>query len=348
MKSTIFGFALVAGVSMGAVAASAATLDDVKKKGAVDCGVSQGLIGFSNPDSSNNWSGLDVDFCKAVAAAVFGDATKVKYAPLNAKERFTALQSGAIDVLSRNSTWTMSRDTTLGLSFAGVTYYDGQGFLVPTKLNVKSALELNGASVCTQTGTTTELNLADYFKANKMEYKVVAFEKNEEVLKAYQEGRCDVFTTDQSGLYAERLKLANPADHVVLPEIISKEPLGPVVRQGDDQWFNVVKWSYYALLNAEELGVTKANVDEMKASTNPEIQRLLGVTTKDAEGKDVPNDFGTAVGLKADWAYNIVKLVGNYGEIFEANVGVATPLKIERGKNALWSAGGLQYAPPIR
>ncbi|MBK8769070.1 MAG: amino acid ABC transporter substrate-binding protein [Rhizobiales bacterium] len=336
--ASVFGLA-------AAATASAATLDDVKAKGFVQCGVSQGLIGFSNPDDQNNWTGLDVDFCKAVAAAVFGDATKVKFSPLNAKERFTALQSGSIDVLSRNSTWTMSRDTTLGLSFAGVTYYDGQGFMVPTKLGVKSATELNGASVCTQTGTTTELNLADYFKANKMEYKIVAFEKNEEVLKAYQEGRCDVFTTDQSGLYAEVLKFPTPADHMVLPEIISKEPLGPVVRQGDAQWFNIVKWTYYALLNAEELGVTQANVEEMKGSANPEIQRLLGVNVKNPDGTDADNDFGKGIGLGPDWVVNIVKGVGNYGEVFERNL---AQLKIARGKNALWNQGGLQYAPPIR
>jgi general L-amino acid transport system substrate-binding protein len=338
-KLNLLAAASVLGLS--AVAAHAATLDDVKAKGFVQCGVSQGLIGFSNPDSANVWTGLDVDFCKAVAAAVLGDATKVKYSPLSAKERFTALQSGAIDVLSRNSTWTMSRDTGLGLSFAGVTYYDGQGFMVPTKLGVKSALELNGASVCTQTGTTTELNLADYFKANKMEYKIVAFE----ILKAYQEGRCDVFTTDQSGLYAEVLKFSNPADHMVLPEIISKEPLGPVVRQGDAGWFNVVKWTYYAMLNAEELGVTSANVDEMKASANPEIQRLLSVKVKGADGVEADNDFGKGLGLGPDWAYNIVKQVGNYAEVFDRNL---AQLKIARGKNALWNAGGLQYAPPIR
>jgi general L-amino acid transport system substrate-binding protein len=342
-KLNLLAAASVLGLS--AVAANAATLDDVKAKGFIQCGVSQGLIGFSQPDDQNNWTGLDVDFCKAVAAAVLGDATKVKYSPLSAKERFTALQSGAIDVLSRNSTWTMSRDTGLGLSFAGVTYYDGQGFMVPTKLGVKSALELNGASVCTQTGTTTELNLADYFKSNKMEYKIVAFEKNEEVLKAYQEGRCDVFTTDQSGLYSEILKFPTPADHMVLPEIISKEPLGPVVRQGDAQWFNIVKWTYYATLNAEELGVNSKNVDEMKASANPEIQRLLSVKVKNPDGTDADNDFGKGLGLGPDWAYNIVKQVGNYAEIFDRNL---AQLKIARGKNALWNAGGLQYAPPIR
>ena len=336
--------ATVFGVS--AVAANAGTLDDVKAKGSLTCGVSEGLIGFSNPDSSNNWSGLDVDFCRAVAAAVFGDATKVKYVPLNAKERFTALQSGPIDILSRNSTWTMSRDSTLGLSFVGVTYYDGQGFMVPNKLGLKSAKELGGASVCTQTGTTTELNIADYFKSNGMEYKVVAFEKNEEVLKAYQDGRCDVYTTDQSGLYAERLKLANPGDHMILPEIISKEPLGPVVRQGDAQWFTLAKWVYYGLLNAEELGVTSKNVDEMRASTkNPEIQRILSVKIKNDDGTEADNDFGKGLGLGPDWLFNPIKQVGNYSEIFERNL---AQLKIARGKNALWRDGGLQYAPPIR
>lgn len=329
-----------------ASAASAATLEDVKAKGFVQCGVSQGLIGFSNPDEQNNWTGMDVDFCRAVAAAVFNDASKVKFTPLSAKERFTALQSGEIDILSRNTTWTMSRDTSLGLKFAGVMYYDGQGFLVNKKKfpDITSALQLSGAAVCTQTGTTTELNLADYFKANNMEYKVVAFEKNEEVLAAYQDGRCDVFTTDQSGLYAERLKFATPDDHVVLPEIISKEPLGPVVRQGDDAWFNVVKWTYFALLNAEELGVNSKNVDEMMGSTNPEIKRLLGVKNEDGSAAG----FGTAIGLGEDWAVNVIKGVGNYAEIFERNVGTETPLKIARGKNALWNQGGLQYAPPIR
>jgi general L-amino acid transport system substrate-binding protein len=334
-----------AALALAAGAASAGTLDTVKANGVVNCGSNPGLIGFGTPDDQNNWKGFDVDFCRAVASAVLGDPSKVKFVPLSAKERFTALQSGTIDMLSRNSTWTMSRDSTLGLMFAGVTYYDGQGFMVPTKLGVKSALELNGASVCVQTGTTTELNLADYFKANKMEYKVVAFEKNEEVLKAYQEGRCDVYSTDQSGLYAEVLKFTNPADHVVLPEIISKEPLGPVVRQGDDQWFTIVKWVHYAMVNAEELGVTSANVDEMKNSTNPEIQRLLSVKVKNPDGTEADNDFGKGIGLGPDWAYNIIKNVGNYSEVFERNL---AQLKIARGKNALWSQGGLQYAPPVR
>jgi general L-amino acid transport system substrate-binding protein len=339
MKSKLLTVALGLGLSVAAVsAASAGTLDDVKAKGFIQCGSNPSLIGFGFPDDQNNWTGFDVDFCRALAAAVFNDPTKVKFTPLSAKERFTALQSGEIDVLSRNTTWSMSRDTSLGLKFAGITYYDGQGFMVKKSLGVNSALNLNGASVCTQTGTTTELNLADYFKANNMTYQVVAFEKNEEVLKAYQDGRCDVYTTDQSGLYAERLKLAAPDDHVILPEIISKEPLGPVVRQGDDAWFNVVKWTYYALINAEDLGITQKNVDEMKNSTNPEVMRFMG-----KEG-----DFGVGIALTNDWAAQIVKHVGNYGEIFERNLGEGTKLKIARGKNALWNKGGLQYAPPIR
>ena len=339
MKKILMSLALGAGLSLAAVtAAQAGTLDDVKTKGFVQCGANPSLIGFGIPDEQNNWTGFDVDFCRALAAAIFNDPTKVKFTPLSAKERFTALQSGEVDILSRNTTWTMSRDTSLGLKFAGVTYYDGQGFMVKKSLGVDSALKLNGASVCTQTGTTTELNLADYFKANNMTYQVVAFEKNEEVLKAYQDGRCDAYTTDQSGLYAERLKLSNPDDHIILPEIISKEPLGPAVRQGDDAWFNVVKWTYYALVNAEDLGITQKNVEEMKSSTNPEIVRFMG-----KEG-----DFGTGIGLTNDWAAQVIKAVGNYGEVFERNLGESSKLKIARGKNALWTKGGLQYAPPIR
>jgi general L-amino acid transport system substrate-binding protein len=330
--------ALGAAVSLAAASASAATLDDIKAKGHVQCGVSGVLIGFSFIDDQNKTTGLDADFCRAVAAAIFNDPEAVRFTALTAKERFTALQSGEVDLLSRNTTWTMGRDTALGLKFAGVTYYDGQGFMVKKELGVASAKELEGASVCTQTGTTTELNLADYFRANNMTYEVVAFEKSDETLKAYEAGRCDVFTTDASGLYSERLKFANPDDHIILPEIISKEPLGPVVRQGDDQWFNVVKWTYYALLVAEELGVTQANVDEMKTNPNPEIKRLVG-----AEGS-----FGEAIGLSNDWAVNIIKAVGNYGEIFERNVGPNSPLKIERGLNNLWTKGGIQYGMPIR
>ncbi|MGE0239468.1 MAG: amino acid ABC transporter substrate-binding protein [Parvibaculaceae bacterium] len=339
MKNKLMSLALGAGLGLAAVTAvQAGTLDDVKAKGFIQCGSNPSLIGFGFPDDQNNWTGFDVDFCRAVAAAVFNDPTKVKFTPLSAKERFTALQSGEIDLLSRNTTWSMSRDTSLGLKFAGVTYYDGQGFMVKKSLGVNSALSLNGATVCTQTGTTTELNLADYFKANNMTYQVVAFEKNDEVLKAYQDGRCDVYTTDQSGLYAERLKLAAPDDHIILPEIISKEPLGPLVRQGDDAWFNVVKWTYFALVNAEDLGITAKNIEEMKSSTNPEVMRFVG-----KEG-----DFGTGIGLSNEWAAQIIKHVGNYGEIFERNLGEGTKLKIARGKNALWSKGGLQYAPPIR
>jgi len=334
--SAVVGVAAVAG--MGATVASAATLDDVKAKGFVQCGVSTGLAGFSAPNDAGDWSGLDVDLCRGVAAAVFGDATAVKFSPLSAKERFTALQSGEIDVLSRNTTWTMSRDTQLGLNFAGVNYYDGQGFMVRKSLGVNSALQLSGASVCVQTGTTTELNLTDYFKANDMTYNPVVFEKLEEVNAAYDANRCDVYPPDQSGLYSFRLGLSNADDHMVLPEVISKEPLGPVVRQGDDQWFSIVKWVHFAMINAEEMGVTSANADEMLNSTDPNVMRLLG-----KEG-----NFGESIGLDADWAYNVVKNVGNYGEVFERNVGESTQLKIGRGVNALWSKGGLQYAPPIR
>lgn len=345
MKRTIKSLIVGAGLSaIAGAAALAGTLDDVKTKGFLQCGVNPGLTGFGSPDANNNWTGMDIDFCRAVAAAIFNDPTKVKFTPLTAKERFTALQSGEIDVLSRNSTWTMSRDTSLGLKFAGVMYYDGQGFMVRKSLGVDSALKLGGATVCVQTGTTTELNLADYFKSNNMEYKVLAFEKEDQVIGSYESAACDVYSTDQSGVYSQRLQLSKPDDHIVLPEIISKEPLGPVVRQGDDAWFNVIKWTYYALINAEELGVTQANVEEMKASKNPEIQRLLGV--KNADG--TPSGFGTGIGLAEEWAAQIIKHVGNYGEIFERNLGESTTLKIARGKNALWNKGGLQYAPPIR
>jgi general L-amino acid transport system substrate-binding protein len=321
-----------------AASAGAGTLDAVKAKGFVQCGVNQGLPGFSSPDDKGNWTGIDVDVCRAVAASVFGDASKVKFTPLSAKERFTALQSGEIDMLSRNTTWTSSRDGALGINFTGVTYYDGQGFLVNKKLGVKSAKELNGASVCVLAGTTTEQNLADYFRANKMTFTPVVFEKTDETVAAYDAGRCDVLTSDQSQLYAQRIKLKNPDGHGVLPDVISKEPLGPAVRQGDDEWFNIVKWSLFAMLNAEELGINSKNVDEMKASKNPEIQRFLGL--EGDKGKDLKLDNA--------WAYNIVKQVGNYSESFERNLGSGSTLGIARGLNALWSAGGLQYAPPIR
>jgi general L-amino acid transport system substrate-binding protein len=335
----LVGAAAVGVIALGGSAsAQTKTLDTVKQRGSLSCGVNTGLAGFSQPDDKGNWTGLDVDYCKAIAAAVFGDPSKVKYVPTTAKERFTALQSGEVDVLIRNTTWTIARDSSLGLIFAGVNYYDGQGFMVKKSIGVKSAKELNGATVCVQTGTTTELNLADYFKANNMTYKPVVFEKLDETVQAYLAGRCDVYTTDQSGLYSIRVQQPKPDDHVVLPEIISKEPLAPFVRQGDDQWFGIVKWVFYAMVNAEELNVTKANVDDQLKSDNPEIKRLLG--TQD--------NFGEHIGLTKDWAHRIVKLVGNYGEVFERNIGQGSPLKITRGLNALWTKGGLQYAPPIR
>ncbi|MFC0246495.1 amino acid ABC transporter substrate-binding protein [Falsochrobactrum ovis] len=335
----VVGVAALLGASWGA---SADTLSDVKAKGFLQCGVNTGLQGFAAPDDKGEWSGFDADYCRAVAAAIFGDPTKVKFTPLNAKERFTALQSGEVDALIRNTTWTIGRDTSLGLDFPGINYYDGQGFMINAKKlsGINSALQLSGASICVQSGTTTELNMADYFRANKMEYNPVVFEKLEEANAAYDSGRCDAYTTDQSGLYATRLTLANPDDHVVLPEIISKEPLGPAVRQGDSQWADVIRWTHYALLNAEEFGITQANVEEMKNSDNPEIKRLLG--------SEADTKIGTDLGLSNDWVVNIIKGVGNYGEIFERNLGASSPLKIARGLNAQWTKGGLQYGMPIR
>ncbi len=322
-----------------AQAVAGPTLDGVRAKGHVQCGVSQGLPGFSNPDKKGEWSGIDVDVCRAVAAAVLGDARKVKFTPLSAKQRFTVLQSGEIDVLSRNTTWTLTRDSALGLNFAGVVYHDGQGFMVRKDLGVKSARDLDGAMVCINAGTTTELNAADYFRANRMRYTPVTFEKSDEAIAAYDAGRCDVYTTDQSGLYAQRIKLKNPADHMVLPEIISKEPLGPVVRQGDDEWFNIVRWTLFAMINAEELGVTSGNVAGLaKSTSDPQIRRLLGT-----EGT-----MGGHLKLDAAWAMRIVAQVGNYGEVFARNLGPATTLEISRGINRLWSKGGVLYAPPIR
>jgi general L-amino acid transport system substrate-binding protein len=318
--------------------AQATTLDEVKSRGELRCGVNIGLAGFSAPDDKGEWQGLDVDFCRAIASAIFKDPSKVKFVPLSAKERFTALQSGEIDLLSRNTTWTMSRDTDQGLDFVGITYYDGQGFLVRKSLGITSVAQLAGASICMQTGTTNELNVADYFRTHQLTYNPVVFEKNEEAINAFNLGRCDAYTTDSSGLYAQRIKLADPDANEVLPEIISKEPLGPVVRQGDEQWANLVQWTLFAWLNAEELGIDEANVDAMLKSPNPEIRRLLGV-----EG-----DFGKGIGLANDWAYEIVKNVGNYGESFERNVGKGSRLGIARGLNRLWTKGGLHYAPPIR
>ena len=324
------------------VAASAAfagpTMDQVKKRGQLVCGVNPGIAGFGLPDDKGTWTGFDVDFCRAVASAIFNDPTKVRFVPLTAKDRFTAVQSGEIDILSRNTTYTQSREVGQGLEFGAVTYYDGQGFMVRKKLNVASALELSGASVCVQQGTTTELNLADFYRTHSMKYESVVFATADEAIKAYDSGRCDAFTTDVSQLYAERTKLGAPDDHIVLPEVISKEPLGPAVRQGDDQWYNVVKWVHYAMVNAEEADVTSKNVDDKIKEPNPNTKRLLGT-----EG-----NFGEGLGLTADWGYRVIKNVGNYGEIFERNLGDSSKLKIKRGVNALWTKSGLQYGPPIR
>lgn len=334
-----FKYALGAAVLLAASAAQAATLDIVKKRGEVHCGVTTGFAGFSAPDAKGVWQGLDVDVCRAVAAAVLGDANKFKAVPLNSQQRFTALQSGEIDLLARNTTVTQQRDTALGVISAGVNFYDGQGFLVPRSLGVKSAKELNGASVCMQTGTSNENNMADWARTNQVEYKPVVIEQFNEVVNAFAAGRCDVFTTDASGLASIRIsKLSNPDDYQVLPEIISKEPLGPFVRQGDDQWLNIVKWTLHAMVGAEELGVDSSNVDEQLKSTNPNVQRLLGVTA----------GAGKNMGVDEKWAYNIIKQVGNYGESFERNVGQDSPLKIQRGLNAQWTKGGLMYALPIR
>jgi general L-amino acid transport system substrate-binding protein len=335
--ATALAFALI--LIFGTQAASAqATLKAVQDRGQLVCGANGTLAGFGLPDPQGNWTGFDVDFCRAIAAAIFNDPTKVKFVPLTASDRITALQSGEIDVLSRNTTWTMSRDTQLGIDFADVNYYDGQGFMVRKSLKVNSALELNSASVCVQTGTTTEQNLADYFKSNNMKYEVIAFASADETVKAYESGRCDVFTSDVSQLYAERLKLANPADHAVLPEVISKEPLGPMVRHGDDQWFDLVKWTLFAMVDAEELGVTQKNVDDMAKSDKPELKRVFGTD----------GNLGEQLGLTKDWVSRIVKAVGNYGESFDRNVGAGSKLGIARGLNQLWNKGGIQYAPPIR
>ncbi|RMG33238.1 MAG: amino acid ABC transporter substrate-binding protein [Gammaproteobacteria bacterium] len=338
IKNLIAGGALLA-AGILPVAHAGATLDAVKSKGFVQCGVSTGLPGFSATNDKGEWTGLDVDVCRAVAAAVFGDASKVKYTPLTAKERFTALQSGEIDMLSRNTTWTLTRDTNLGLNFAGVNYYDGQGFMVHKSLGVKSAKELDGAAICIQAGTTTELNLADYFRSNGMKYEAITYDTSDETVKGFEAGRCDVLTSDQSQLYALRIKLKDPKGAMVLPEVISKEPLGPVVRNGDEDWLKVVRWSLFAMINAEEMGVTSKNVDQIKKTTkDPGKQRLLGLSGIKGKG----------LKIRDDWAYQIIKQVGNYGEAFERNVGMGSPLKIARGLNALWNKGGIQYAPPIR
>ncbi len=341
----MFNKYMAAGIVAASLAGVAGTayagkdLDAIKARGNLICGVSTGVAGFAAADSQGKWTGIDVDVCRAVAAAIFGDADKVKFVPTTAQQRFTALQSGEVDLLVRTTTWTLTRDTALGFDFTGVNYYDGQGFMVNKKLGVKSAKELNGATVCVQPGTTTELNLADYFRANKMNFKPVVIEKVEEVRAAFFAGRCDVFTTDASGLYSTRAANApNPDDYIILPEIISKEPLGPVVRHGDNQFGDIVRWALFAQLEAEEYGITSKNVDEMLKSDNPAIKRILGVTP----------GMGKALGVDEKWVYNIIKQVGNYGEMFDRTVGKGSPLKIDRGLNALWTQGGLQYAPPIR
>jgi general L-amino acid transport system substrate-binding protein len=316
------------------------TLDAIKARGQLVCGVSTGLAGFSAADSQGNWSGLDVDVCKAIAAAILGDASKVKWVPLSAQQRFTALQSGEIDILSRNTTWTLTRDASLGMTFTGVTYYDGQGFMVPVKTKIKSAKQLKGATVCVQSGTTTEKNLTDYSRANNLGIKPVVFEKLEATNAAYFAGRCVAYTTDASGLASIRNKeAATPADHMILPELISKEPLGPSVRRGDDEFAAIARWVLFALVEAEDYGVTQANVDELSKKTdNPAIGRLLGAT----------EDTGKLLGLDKSWAANAIKAVGNYGEMFERNVGPKSPLGLPRGLNNLWSKGGVMYAPPVR
>ncbi|MCR9219949.1 MAG: amino acid ABC transporter substrate-binding protein [Alphaproteobacteria bacterium] len=327
-----------AALAFGASVANAATLDDVKAKGYIDCGVTTGLAGFAAPDDQGNWTGFDVDFCRAMSAAVFGDPDKVKYTPTTGKTRFTALQSGEVDVLARNTTWTLSRDVDLGFEFVGVNYYDGQGFMIRKDLGVTSAKQLDGASVCIQTGTTTELNLADFFRANDMSFTPVVVEDSAEARQNYDQGACDVYTTDRSGLAAQRAVLQDPDAHMVLPEIISKEPLGPLVRHGDNQWGDIARWTLNALITAEELGITADNAASMTESNNPEIRRILG-----SEG-----DLGGMLGLEADWALNALTAVGNYGEIFDRHIGPNTPIGLDRGLNALYNEGGILYSPPFR
>ena len=339
MKKSVFLGTLAATALLAGAAAAQTTLETVKARGELNCGVNTGLVGFAAPDANGNWQGFDVAICKAVAAAVIGDASKVVYIPTTSSDRFEQLTSGKIDLLARNTTWTFSRDTDLKLDFAGVNYYDGQGFMVRKDLGVSSAKELNGATVCIQTGTTTELNLADYFKANNMTYTAVPVETNAEGEQQYIAGACDAYTTDASGLAATRAAFADPENHIILPEIISKEPLGPAVRHGDNQWGDIVMWSLNALIAAEEFGITSANIDELAASSqNPEVQRLLGSS----------DDLGAMIGLDKEWAKRAIKASGNYGEIFEANIGSATPIGLARGLNAQWTQGGLLYTPPFR
>jgi len=329
---------LIAGISVSVPALAASTLETVRERGELHCGVNTGLPGFSQPDEDGNWAGLDVDTCRAIAAAIFGDADKVSFTPLTAKERFTALQSGEVDVLSRNTTWTLTRDASLGLNFTGTNFYDGQGFMVRKALGVDSALQLDGATVCVLAGTTTELNLADYFRRHDMDYQAVVFDNADQTVRGFASNRCDVLTSDRSQLAALRTKLDEPDSAKVLPETISKEPLGPVVRQGDDQWFNVVKWVLFAMINAEEKGITSDNVERMRKSEDPAVQRILGVS----------GDMGKKLGLSDDFGYRIIREVGNYGEMFDRNVGPDTAIGLDRGVNALWTDGGVLYAPPLR
>ncbi|WP_417308677.1 amino acid ABC transporter substrate-binding protein [Devosia sp.] len=338
MKKHVLMLAATASLGVFGGVANAATLEDVMDAGFVQCGVTEGVTGFSQPDENNNWTGLDVDYCRALAAAIFNDPTAVRFTPTTSADRFTVLSSGEVDLLSRTTTWTMTRDTQLGLMFAGTMFYDGQGFVVRKADGIKSALDLGGAAVCIEQGTTTELNAADYFSSNGMEFNPVTFTGQDEVLKAFEDGRCDVITSDSSQLAGNITEFADPSAYELLPEIISKEPLAITVRQGDDTWFEITRWVYHALLEAEEYGITQDNVDDMLGSDNPAVRRILGV-----EG-----DFGTPLGLTKDWAYQAIKATGNYGEIYERNVGADSPLNLPRGLNALWTDGGLQYAPPIR
>jgi general L-amino acid transport system substrate-binding protein len=344
IKSLFIALILSLGVSSAFADGHGSTLDVVKERGFLKCGSNTGLAGFGLPNDAGVWEGIDVDVCRAVAAAVFGDASKVEYVPTTSKVRFTVLQSGEVDMLSRNTTWTLQRDVELGLEFVGVNYYDGQGFMVRKDLGVSSATELDGASVCIQVGTTTEMNLADYFAGNGMSYEAVPVETNSEADAAYTAGRCDVYTTDASGLYASRAGYPDPSAHVVMPEIISKEPLGPSVRHGDSAWADIVRWSLNAMIIGEELGITSANVDEMKSSKNPEVLRLLGVN----QVGDTGAGYGQWLNLSDDWAYNIIQQVGNYSESFEKHIGPNTPINIQRGLNALYKDGGILYAPPFR
>jgi general L-amino acid transport system substrate-binding protein len=330
---------LAAALLAPAPALAGKTLDAVRQRGELICGVNTSAPGFSAADSQGRWQGLDVDMCRAVAAAVLKDASKVRFVPLNSQQRFAALQAGEVDVLSRNTTWTLTRDASLGIVFTGINYYDGQGFMVPKKLKIESAKKLGGATVCVQAGTTSEKNVADFFQANGLKYKSVVFDTAEAITSAFFSGRCQAYTTDMSDLAGARTKVANPNDYVILPEIVSKEPLGPSVRRGDDEFFQIVRWTLYGMLEAEEAGVTQANVDRMKAeSKDPVVQRLLGLS----------DDMGALLGLDREWLYRVVKQVGNYGESFERNLGPKTPVGLPRGANNLWNKGGLMYAPPVR